>query len=56
MFIPSRFIDSKRHLPWITGARKREICKRDHLFQKFKSSNRDLDKGQYLMIIRDNFC
>ena len=37
-FVPSRFVGRKRHLPWINQAIKREIRKRELLFQKFKRS------------------
>ena len=47
-FIPSRFVGSKRHLPWITQAIKREIQKQDHLFQKYKKSKDPKDRTTFL--------
>ena len=47
-FIPSRLVGRKRHLPWITQAIKREIRKRDHLFQKFKRSKDPKDRSAFL--------
>ena len=48
-FIPSRFVGSKKHLPWITQAIKREIRKRDHLFQIFKRSKDPKDRRAFLI-------
>ena len=35
-FIPSKLVGSKKHLPWITSHIKRDLRKRDKLYQKFK--------------------
>ena len=47
-FIPNRFVGSKRHLPWITQAVKRVIRKRDHLYQKSKTSKDAKDHRAFL--------
>ena len=47
-FIPSKLIGSKKHLPWITVRIKRDIRKRDKLYQKFKSCKSTESRKKFL--------
>ena len=47
-FIPSKFVGKKRHLPWITQSIKREIRKRDRLYQKSKRSKDPRNRRAFL--------
>ena len=47
-FIPSKFVGKKKHLPWITQSIKREIKKRERLYQTFKRLKDPRDKRAFL--------
>ena len=47
-FVPSKFAGNKKHLPWITQAIKRELRKRDRLYNKFKKSKESKDRKAFL--------
>ena len=47
-FVPSKFAGNKKHLPWITQAIKRELRKRDRLYNKFKKSKDSKDRKAFL--------
>ena len=47
-FIPTKFVGQKKHLPWITQPIRREIRKRDRLYNKFKRSKAPKDRKAFL--------
>ena len=47
-FIPTKQISGRKNLPWITQSIKREIRKRDHLYQKYKKSKNPADRRSFL--------
>ena len=46
--IPSKFIGSKKHLPWINNSIRRDIRKRNNLYQKFKKSKSAESRKKFL--------
>ena len=48
-FIPTKFVDQKKHLPWITQPIRREIRKRERLYKKkLKRSKAPKDRKAFL--------